>query len=248
MGLAVISEEYCKETERELLVRKTSLFAQGDGFSVYDHRTGELTFRVDIYPSVSGEVVLMDPNGKPILSVRKKLPSLHNRWEGFRGGEKIGGQNLKPLFTVRRSTIFGGDGAGMLVEVLGGVGAIEAETDYIRIEGSFPHRSCKILLEGNLEKEEEAEVVAEIKRKVDADSPREVIGKDVFSLLISPGVDAAFAMGLVLVLDQVCSDEPEGTTEGSVHPDDHLIGVNGVGNLSKFEEHPSDMVMLTILL
>ncbi|KAJ3696139.1 hypothetical protein LUZ60_001516 [Juncus effusus] len=241
MGLAVISEEYCTETERELTVRKTSLFAQGDGFAVYDHCSGELTFRVDIYPAVSGELVLMDPNGKPILTVRKKRPSLHNRWEGFLG-EKIDGQNQKPLFTVRRSTIFGGGRAGMVAEVHGGVGPTEAETEY-RIQGSFPQRSCKVLLEGNPDREEEeAVVVAEIKRKVVADAHM-VLSKDVFSLLIAPGVDAAFAMGLVLVLDQVCGDEPEVTTEGSVHSEDRLVGLNGVGNLSKFEEHPSELVM-----
>lgn len=101
MESAVISEEYCSDTERELTVRKTSLFAQGDGFAVYDHCTGELAFRVDMYPSVSGELVLMDPGGAPVLTVRKKRPSLHNRWEGF-AGERIDGHNQKPLFTVRR--------------------------------------------------------------------------------------------------------------------------------------------------
>jgi uncharacterized protein YxjI len=101
MEHAVISEEYCSDTERELTVRKTSLFAQGDGFAVYDHCTGELAFRVDMYPAVSGELVLMDPGGAPVLTVRKKRPSLHNRWEGF-AGERVDGHNQKPLFTVRR--------------------------------------------------------------------------------------------------------------------------------------------------
>jgi LURP-one-related len=101
MEQAVISEKYCSDTERELTVRKTSLFAQGDGFAVYDHCTGELAFRVDMYPAVSDELVLMDPGGAPVLTVRKKRPSLHNRWEGF-AGERADGHNQKPLFTVRR--------------------------------------------------------------------------------------------------------------------------------------------------
>lgn len=54
--------------------------------------------------------------------------------------------------------------------------------------------------------------MAEIKRKVDA-STNVVLGKDVFSLIIKPGFDGAFAMGLVLVLDQINGDsfDDEGT-------------------------------------
>lgn len=63
------------------------------------------------------------------------------------------------------------------------------------IEGSFGRRNCSIF---NAEKE----TVAEIRRKVDA-SAHIVLGKDVFELSLKPGFDGAFAMGLVLVLDQI---------------------------------------------
>ncbi|KAJ4763739.1 LURP-one-like protein (DUF567) [Rhynchospora pubera] len=242
MEHAVISEEYCSEQERELTVRKTSLFAQGDGFAVYDHCTGELVFRVDMYPAVSGELVLMNPVGAPILTVRKKRPSLHHRWEGF-AGERVEGQHQKPLFTVRRSSIFGGNRAGMVVEVHGGVGLTEAETEY-RIEGSFSQRCCKVLFEGIASKGEAASLVAEIKRKVDPDA-HVVLGKDVFSLFLAPHFDAAFAMGLVLVLDQICGDEPDAAVEEidlsiASLTGDHHVGVNG-GTL--LEEHPPELVM-----
>uniref|UniRef100_A0A7C8ZT03 Uncharacterized protein n=1 Tax=Opuntia streptacantha TaxID=393608 RepID=A0A7C8ZT03_OPUST len=64
------------------------------------------------------------------------------------------------------------------------------------IEGSFSNRCCTVYDAMT------REVVAEIRRKVDA-SANVVLGKDVFSLLVKPGFDAAFAMGLVLVLDQI---------------------------------------------
>jgi uncharacterized protein YxjI len=50
--------------------------------------------------------------------------------------------------------------------------------------------------------EEKEKVVAEIGRKVNV-GPRVVMGRDVFVLRVSPGFDAAFAMGIVLVLDQI---------------------------------------------
>ncbi|KAL9665708.1 hypothetical protein QQ045_000027 [Rhodiola kirilowii] len=47
-------------------------------------------------------------------------------------------------------------------------------------------------------------------------------GKDVFSLFLKPGFDAAFVMGLVLVLDQINGDDEDGNSDNnnsvSVHP------------------------------
>ncbi|GAB4842081.1 hypothetical protein Ancab_012041 [Ancistrocladus abbreviatus] len=68
------------------------------------------------------------------------------------------------------------------------------------IEGSFQQRCCTIY---DCAKKE---VVAEIKRKVDASS-HVLLGKDVFLLCLKPGFDGAFAMGLVLVLDQISGSD-----------------------------------------
>ena len=106
-------------------------------------------------------------------------------------GERSEGQ--KPIFSVKRSSIIGR--SGVTVEVYGKCG------EEYQIEGSFGQRSCTIF---NSEKES----VAEIRRKVDA-STNVVLGKDVFSLCLKPGFDAAFAMGLVLVLDQINGDDDD---------------------------------------
>lgn len=68
-----------------------------------------------------------------------------------------------------------------------------------QIEGNFGQRSCTIFDAAKVS-------VAEIKRKVDA-STNVVLGKDVFLLSLKPGFDGAFAMGLVLVLDQINGDD-----------------------------------------
>ena len=75
-AVAVVGEKYCGDGERELTVRKTSVFYPGDGYAAYDHATGELVFRVDTYgrgPSLADSLVLMDPAGVPILTVRRKV-------------------------------------------------------------------------------------------------------------------------------------------------------------------------------
>ncbi|XVF24786.1 hypothetical protein REPUB_Repub13aG0157600 [Reevesia pubescens] len=184
----VVDGDYIYEEEKHLTVLKTSLFFANDGFTVYDCK-GQLVFRVDSYgpdPRDKGEVVLMDAHGRCLLTVRKKRPSLHHRWEGFLG-ERSEGQ--KPIFSVKRSSIIGR--CGMTVEVFNNPGEYQ-------IEGNFGQRSCTIF-------DAAKKSVAEIKRKVDA-STNVVLGKDVFLLSLKPGFDGAFAMGLVLVLDQINGD------------------------------------------
>ncbi|CAK9164880.1 unnamed protein product [Ilex paraguariensis] len=199
-GGVVIEDGFICEEEKHLTVLKTSIFFAGDGFTVYDCK-GQLVFRVDSYgPDTrdKGEVVLMDASGRCLLTVRRKRPSLHHRWEGFLGEGTEDQKN--PIFSVRRSSIIGR--SSVTVEVFSNPG------EEYQIEGSFAQRCCTIL---NAEKEP----VAEIRRKVDA-SANVVLGKDVFSLSLKPGFEGAFAMGLVLVLDQINGDDYADDNNGGV--------------------------------
>ncbi|KAK9282194.1 hypothetical protein L1049_005106 [Liquidambar formosana] len=130
-----------------------------------------------------GFLVLQNAEQEVILLVSQR-PSLHHRWEGYLG-ERTEGQ--KPIFSVRRSSIIGR--SDVTVEVFG-----DPPEEY-QIEGSFAQRCCTIF---NADKES----VAEITRKVDA-SVHVVLGNDGFSLCLKPGFDGAFAMALVLVLNQI---------------------------------------------
>lgn len=79
-----------------------------------------------------------------------------------------------------------------------------------QIEGSYPQRYCKIY--SMPPDDTSRECVAEIKRKVDP-STKVILGKDVFWLSIQPGFDAAFAMGLILILDQMYGDDDDDDVE-----------------------------------
>lgn len=71
----VVDSGYVFQEETSLTVSKTSLFFVGDGFTVYDSK-GELVFRVDSYgPDIrdKDELVLMDPHGRCLLTVRRKV-------------------------------------------------------------------------------------------------------------------------------------------------------------------------------
>ncbi|KAJ9537915.1 hypothetical protein OSB04_030648 [Centaurea solstitialis] len=202
-GGAIVEERFVYEKEKHLLVMKTNLFFASDGFTVYDGDVN-VVFRVDSYgPDThdAGELVLMDPSGRCILTVRRKRPSLHQRWQGFVGDRRTG--DLKPIFSVRRSSMIGP--SNVTVEVFG-----VRKEEYL-IKGSFTQRNCTIY---NSEKE----IIAVIKRRVDI-STNMMLGKDVFSLTLMPGFDGAFAMGLVMVLDQTNGidngDDDDGTVDRS---------------------------------
>ncbi|KAG8055251.1 hypothetical protein GUJ93_ZPchr0001g30087 [Zizania palustris] len=212
--MAVVGEEYCDAEERVLTVRKTSHFSPGDGFAAYDHRTGGLAFRADTYgrghgggAASAGELALLGPTGEALVTVRRRRPSLHQRWEGFLGARADG---QKPLFSARRSSILGGAAAGAIVELLAPLSTSSScahAAAELRVDGSFPRRCCRLVLP-NAESGAGEAVVAEIRRKVD-EGARVVMGRDVFVLRVSAGFDAAFAMGIVLVLDQIAGDAGE---------------------------------------
>ncbi|XP_042497119.1 protein LURP-one-related 12-like [Macadamia integrifolia] len=196
-GGAVVEDGFCFEEETHLTVLKTSLFFPGDGFSVYDGK-GEVLFRVDSYgpdDRLQDEIVLMNASGKCLLTVRRKRPSLHHRWEGFLG-ERCDG--MKSIFSVRRSSIIGR--SSVTVELYGNPG------EEYQIEGSFSQRCCRFY--NTTSTNDMKEPVAEIRRKVDS-STHVLLGKDVFSLSLKPGFDGAFAMGLVLVLDKINGEYAE---------------------------------------
>ena len=70
-----MEDGYVFKEETHLTVLKTSLFFAGDGFTVYDCK-GQLVFRVDSYgPDTRDrdELVLMDPNGRCLVTVRRKV-------------------------------------------------------------------------------------------------------------------------------------------------------------------------------
>ncbi|KMT02822.1 hypothetical protein BVRB_8g194050 [Beta vulgaris subsp. vulgaris] len=195
--VVVVEEKYCYEEKRELTVHKTSMFSEGDGFIVYDS-TGVILFRVDSYGPVKNRLILMDNVGKPLLTLLPKRPTLHQRWEGFLG-EKSDDQQQLPILAIWKSTMIGR--SNMIVEVNNGSHAV------YQIEGSFSERSCTIFHVPSESDNETSKIsVAQIKRKVEP-TRKMVLGRDVFSLFLKAGFDAAFAMGLVLALDRIDGDD-----------------------------------------
>ncbi|GLJ37056.1 hypothetical protein SUGI_0750810 [Cryptomeria japonica] len=185
----VIEEKFRSKSVTALTVWKRSLVFNCNGFSVFDS-IGNLAFRVDNYDSgYKSEVVLMDAAGNSLLTMRRKRLSMYSEWHAFLK-DKSDGQ--KPLFIVRRSFLLP---TKTLAQIYVGSVSEKKHPDY-QIEGSFANRSCTVYNSSR-------NIVAEMKRK--QVSSEITLGGDVFSVIVQPGYDQTFVMGLVAILDQTGS-------------------------------------------
>jgi uncharacterized protein YxjI len=181
---AVEAASASEEEPTTLTVWRKSLLFNCKGFTVFDAR-GDLAYRVDSYDAepAGGEVVLMDPAGLPVFTVRRKRLSLSGeKWLIFAGEEE-----RRPLHALKRGS--GGGKTTARVSPCARVGPGEAAAAAYEVEGSYARRRCVVY-------DAERRAVAEVQ-------PKEAVGSDVFRLVVQPGVDVSFAMAMVVALDQM---------------------------------------------
>lgn len=170
-------------------------FQGTDGFSVYDSN-GRLAFRVDNYSRrhkcFTGELLLMDGDGRALMALRPHILSMHGRWSGFKGDDGLKTEATPCVFSMRRRLILQrGDGA----EVFLGSPDYQSPTPNFRTEGCFRRRCCKIL-DG---KGEEVALICPKKANTSI-----MLDNDVFSLVIQPGVDCELIMSFLVIMDRIC--------------------------------------------
>lgn len=112
--------------------------------------------------------------------------SLGDHWLVFRGEE-----TADPQFSVKKNVSFLNTRA--LAHVTSGCGTSPKRVIY-EVEGSYAQRSCTIY-------DESRRSTAEIKPKEPVGGV--TFGLDVFRLIVRPGFDAATAMAIVIVMDQM---------------------------------------------
>ncbi|XP_027343939.1 protein LURP-one-related 17-like [Abrus precatorius] len=192
-------------TSLTLTVWRKSLVINCNGFTVIDS-CGNLVYRVDNYIVHPNEVILMDASGNSVLTMRRRRKlGFVDSWfvyEGEMGKQstrrsKVGESRESPVCCVRkRVNILDGN-----PKVQAYVYRVASDSDKrqaaFTVEGSYAHRTCKVL-------DDCKRAVAEIKRK-QANSKDVSFGIEIFQLVVQPGFDPAFAMALVLLLDQMFS-------------------------------------------
>lgn len=220
-------KNYCREIREStevLTVWRKSLLFNGKGFTVFDGK-GDLVFRVDNYESENkDEIVLMDAEGKPLLTIRRKKLSLGEQWLMYEGEESrnpkycvkkhvnfLQSKSLahvnhysnssksganSPSSSPKSRIITGGSSSGSSTTPPSSPRAGSSSTPAFEVEGSYTQRCCTIY------DHDSRGQMAEIKRKESVNGGV-AFGLDVFHLIVQPGFDAAVAMAIVILLEQM---------------------------------------------
>lgn len=190
--VAVIGNQFCAPYPTELTIQKRVISFSGGDFNILDSN-GNLFLAVDGRAlSLRDTRILRDQYGNLLATMRKKLLSLHDTWEVYRG-EGTRPENL--IFTARRSTLF--QLRTSLKVYLGN----NAHADF-KVKGSFFERSCTIY--------QGTTVIAEMRRKYTVSQV--LMGRDTFTVTVYPGVDYAFIVAIVVILDEINKEKDAAVT------------------------------------
>ncbi|CAL4911894.1 unnamed protein product [Urochloa decumbens] len=185
--------------------KRSSMGFQGtDGFSVYD-AAGALAFRLDNYsrrPKLfAGELLLMDGQGAPLLSLRPQIFIMHDQWNCYKASkESLGKRTIShQLFSMRKCSVLQkGHEAEVSMSACSTESGHTGQGPSFLVEGCFRRRNCKIR---NSAGEEVANIM---RKKAGTASDSLTLGDDVFSLVVEPNVDCTMIMAFVVVLDRIC--------------------------------------------
>lgn len=137
--VAVVSRQFCAPYAVPLTVIKKAFNLSGGDFVVTDATGGEMLRVKGAVFSIHDRRVLRDAAGRPLVSMREKVLSMHNRWEVFRGNS-TNASDL--LFTVKKASVFQ---LKTEVDVFLAGNTAQQACDF-KIRGSYFERSCAFYL------------------------------------------------------------------------------------------------------
>nr|CAB3456132.1 unnamed protein product [Digitaria exilis]CAB3503292.1 unnamed protein product [Digitaria exilis] len=187
-AVAVVSRQFCAPYAVPLTVVKKAISLSGGDFVVTDGNGAEMLRVKGAVFSIHDRRVLRDAAGHPLVSMREKVLSMHNRWEVFRG-DSTSASDL--LFTAKKASVFQ---LKTEVDVFLAGNTVQQACDF-KIRGSYFERSCAFYL-GNSDT-----MIAQINRKYTAANL--LLGKDTFVVTVFPNVDYVFIVALVVILDEI---------------------------------------------
>uniref|UniRef100_A0A0A9DTV9 Protein LURP-one-related 8 n=1 Tax=Arundo donax TaxID=35708 RepID=A0A0A9DTV9_ARUDO len=180
-----------------LTVWRRSLLFNGKGFTVFDGK-GNLVFRVETYAGGSPrEIVLMDPDGHGLLTIRRKKLSFAEEWLIY-DGDTAASPSAAPApkrFTARRHVSLRPTRSLAHLSPASADARASPSCRY-DVEGSYAGR-CLDVFASSVSGGEQRRRVAAVCQKEAA------VGPDVFRLVVEPGFDPALAMAVVILLDQM---------------------------------------------
>ncbi|XP_072980348.1 protein LURP-one-related 6 [Typha angustifolia] len=186
----IVSKIFCSSSVASLMIRKRPVIVNGGGFVVTDS-SQKIIFFVDGCGMLGakGELMVKDGDGASILFIRKKggvvqALSTHNRWNGYSMDYQETNKLIfsfsepKPCFAARSA-----------IRIRVEPRSRNKDWDF-EVNGSFADKICTII-------DHSRNVVAQV-------GVKELIGsKDFYHVVVQPGYDQAFVVGVIAVLDNI---------------------------------------------
>ncbi|RZC86043.1 hypothetical protein C5167_026718 [Papaver somniferum] len=191
----IVSKEYCCESSQTILtIRRRPHVVNGGGF-VVTNCSLQVLFRVEGCGilGTDKELVLRDGDGDCLLLIRQKggivqALSVHRQWRGYANNYE-GAQRLVFTLKVPKSCLM----KNVISAYVEPRKFHNKEWDF-QIVGSFPDKACSIIdANGN--------IIAKV--GVTKEESDDISDMDVYHVIIQKGVDQAFVVGVIAVLDNI---------------------------------------------
>ncbi|KAM0061331.1 putative tubby-like protein [Helianthus debilis subsp. tardiflorus] len=189
--MVVVDAQFIEPYTVDLAVQKKSGVANLSGnFTIIDVK-GNMMFKIkDTLFSFHDRHILYDANDKPVLTFKKKLRSIHGRWQAFKGESTT---NKDLLFSVKKSSAPKHETE---LDVFLVENKEETECD-CKVIGDWDTKSCTIYAQDG------STALAEVHDKQNITNVAQ--GKDTFGITVYPEVDYVFIVALVVILTEIKS-------------------------------------------
>lgn len=180
----VVGQQYVAQTVRSYAVSKKKISVSKGDWTITD-QMGHSSFKVDgRVASMRDRRFLRDAAGNKILTMKKKLITMHDTWEILAGdGDHV-------VATCKKSSLVQFKTA---MDVMLASSTTGKHTPDYQVKGDFFDRNITIF--------RGAEQAALVTRQITFTTA--ILDKDTFGVTVFPGVDEALVFALVVIMDEV---------------------------------------------
>ncbi|GMH28552.1 hypothetical protein Nepgr_030395 [Nepenthes gracilis] len=190
--VVVVGPQFVAPFPVTLIITK-KLFSMREGeFAVTDVNGGLIFTVKGSFLAIADRRLLLDAAGNPLVTLRQKLLTAHRRWQVFRGDSS---DSKDLLFSAKKSSLIQ---FSTKLDVFLACNNRENVPDF-QVKGAFRELRCTIYL-GNT-----STTIAQMHKHHNLQSI--VFDKDTYGVTVSPNVDYAFVVALILVLHEINEDQ-----------------------------------------
>ncbi|CAJ1940531.1 unnamed protein product [Sphenostylis stenocarpa] len=189
--MPIIGKLHCSSSQTVHVVRKRPHVVNGGGFVVMDSSAQRVVFRVDGcgVRGKKGELILREGDGDALLLMRRKggmveALSIYKKWKGY-SLDYEGSRKLVFSLTEPNSCLVKNKAIRISTRNSG--------CDF-KINGYFPDKCCSII-------DSKGNEVAQV--RVMKEVEEFMVNKDLYHVVVEPGMDQAFVFGVIAILDYI---------------------------------------------